>query len=435
MDIIKIKNNILAQIKHDLRELPEGKCYGNDNVDPSLSDQNYGLINRGNAEQVNEYRKNIEKNIFKYNRKGLVRALSACIQVPADCPIDKHDEFFRLAYQFFLSTLPAGEQCVLLAQVHKDERKYTQDGSLISKDHLHILYLPMVPDTKHDNFDWKLSAHDLTGNRFFRNLHPQFQKYLTDNFKDEKGHKIPCTVYKKKDGDGRAIKLTTKELKELTNKTGIVLKNSLSINELADILSKNHDIEIKNKSLLNKVHELESQCRSLENTIVSQNNTINTNNTDISTLAEKAQQSADINKSLEADNKHLREKVATMDAQQKYLQETIDEQNTTISTLTEKAQQSADINKSLEADNKHLGEKVATMDAQQQYLQNTIDEQNKTIDKNQSERTALVDKANLIIAKKNAIIKDLTSNKAELSSKVDVLTGRLSSGHWNSLMN
>ena len=72
---------ILAHIKHDLRQLPEGKSYGNESVDPKLSGENYSLIDRGKtAAEVNKYRKDFEKEIFKYNRKNLVHAVELVIQ-------------------------------------------------------------------------------------------------------------------------------------------------------------------------------------------------------------------------------------------------------------------------------------------------------------------------------------------------------------------
>ena len=41
---------ILAHIKHDLRQLPEGKSYGNESVDITISKEvNYSLIDRGST--------------------------------------------------------------------------------------------------------------------------------------------------------------------------------------------------------------------------------------------------------------------------------------------------------------------------------------------------------------------------------------------------
>ncbi len=53
---------ILAHIKHDVRQIPEGKSYGNESVDSELSKTNYSLIDRGKtAAEINKYRKDFEK--------------------------------------------------------------------------------------------------------------------------------------------------------------------------------------------------------------------------------------------------------------------------------------------------------------------------------------------------------------------------------------
>ena len=86
MELTKFQaSEILYHIKHDLRQLPEGKTYGNESVDTSLSYKNERLIDRGNtAEEVNKYRKALEKEIFKYNRKNLVHAVEVVIQCSSD---------------------------------------------------------------------------------------------------------------------------------------------------------------------------------------------------------------------------------------------------------------------------------------------------------------------------------------------------------------
>ena len=103
-------NEILSHIRHDLRQLPVGKSYGNESVDTELSHTNYSLINRGKtAKEVNQYRKDFESKIFKYNRKNLVHAVELVIQCPNDCPPEQHESFFQTAFNWYCDTyLPAG---------------------------------------------------------------------------------------------------------------------------------------------------------------------------------------------------------------------------------------------------------------------------------------------------------------------------------------
>ena len=305
MELTKFKAaEVLPHIRHDLREIPDGKSYGNENVDTSLSERNYSLIDRGNsAAEVNKYRKAFEKEVFKYNRKDLVHAVELVIQCPADCPPEQEDAFFKAAFDWYCdSYLPAGKDCVFVAEVHKDEHKYiTVTDALgnetqkdISKSHLHIMYTPAVRSDKHDGFEYKLCADDLTKRAVLRDMHPSLQARL-----DELG--IKATVYQKKSGDGKKIGLSVKQLKEITDRTGIVLDKSLTIDQLAEILRVNRDIQIYDKALKERLVEREEQITTLSATISQQDKTIT------------ALQSH--SKSKDSEIEHLQSEIRTKDAE------------------------------------------------------------------------------------------------------------------------
>lgn len=256
MEIKKYQTeSVLYHIRHNLRELPNNKSHGNQSINPNLTGQNYSLINRGNtAKEVNDYRLNLENEIFKYNRKNLVHAVEVVIQCPNDCPTNQKDAFFRESFNYICSTLPMGERCVFVAQVHKDEKSYSPDGEMISKDHLHIMYTPAVKDTKHEKFQYKLCANDLTKKSQLFKLHPGLQQHL-----DNVG--IHATVFNKQSttNDGKTIApiaLSASQLKALTKNTGIVLDKPITIEELSKILVENVQLKQKNKELEVKVEEL-----------------------------------------------------------------------------------------------------------------------------------------------------------------------------------
>ena len=144
-----------------------------------------------------------------------------------------------------------GERCVFVAQVHKDEKHYTPDGTMISKDHLHIMYTPAVKDTKHEEFQYKLCANDLTKKTRLLKLHPGLQKHL-----DNAG--IHATVYNKKSStnDGKTIALSVSQLKALTKNAGVVIDKPVTIDELANILVENQKLKQRNKELELKVEDL-----------------------------------------------------------------------------------------------------------------------------------------------------------------------------------
>lgn len=261
-------SEVAFHIKHDLREIPEGKDYGNESIIPEKSKDNYSLLDRcQTAAEANKYRKQIEKECFSYNRKNLVHAVEVVVQCPADCPPEQKEAFFRESYNYICSTLPIGERCVFVAEVHVDEKHYSPTGEMISKDHLHVMYVPGVPDTKHDGFDYKLCADELTKRAKLREFHPGLQSHLDS-------HGIKATVYSKKEGDGKTIGLSVKQLKEITEKTGLKIDKSITVDQLAEILKVNRDITIYDKRLQAKLQDREEKIATLSATVTSQDKTI-----------------------------------------------------------------------------------------------------------------------------------------------------------------
>lgn len=279
-EIIKHAYDSLYCIRHTLRELPPQKRHGNADIDESLSHLNYSLLQGRcqTADAANQYRKDLEKSIFKYNRKGIVKTIEIVIQKPSDC--DQEEAFFKTAYQYVCEhVLPMGERAVVTATAHKDEHKYLQDqnGNFkldengnkidISKPHLHIIAVPAVPDKKHAGFDWKLSAHDLTSKSRLKQFHPGLQKAC-----DDAG--IHATVYHKREGNSQVIALSARQLKELTDKTGIVLHKSLTIDALAGLIKQHKDIQIKEKSLQKKLDAYQTQTDALFELLAAQDKDI-----------------------------------------------------------------------------------------------------------------------------------------------------------------
>lgn len=242
MELIKYqKHEILPHIRHDLRSMPGGRPFGNASIDSARTKDNYSLIDRGSTvKEINQYRKDFESNIFKYNRKNLVHAIELCVQCPADCPAEQHEAFFQTTFDWYCENyLPAGKDCVYLCEIHKDEHKYiqTSQGKVdISKEHMHIAFVPAIPaGKKHPGYKYRLNADALTRKSVLKGMHSSLQNTL-----DKKG--IQATVYQKKSGKEKAIPLSVNQLKELTEKTGIVIDKTLTVEKLAEILSNNIEL-------------------------------------------------------------------------------------------------------------------------------------------------------------------------------------------------
>lgn len=246
-------SEVLFHIRHDLRELPANKDYGNESIIPEKSMENYSLLDRcRTAKEANQYRKQIQKECFSYNRKNLIHAVEVVVQCPDDCPPEQTEVFFQETFKYICSTLPMGERCVFVAEVHVDEKHYTPSGEMISKKHLHVMYVPAVHDHKHEGFAFKLCADALTKRAKLKEFHPGLQSHL-----DTAG--ISATVYRKKEGNGKTIALSVKQLKEITEKTGMTIEKSITITELAEILKTNREITIYDKQLKKQLQILEKE--------------------------------------------------------------------------------------------------------------------------------------------------------------------------------
>lgn len=239
-------SEILHIIRHNMRALPDGK-YGNDSIVPELREKNEELISRGKTpEEVNQYRKDLEKEIFKYNRKNLVKAVSCVIQLPDDCPPEEEERFFKTCYQFWADRLPMGERCIIQAAVHRDEIVKNADGQRISHNHMHVLFIPAVPDKKHEGYEYKLNAYELTKKPVLKALHPDLQKYL-----DKEG--IHATVYSKRKDGGHTLKLSVADLKRITEITGGSFTGTVTVEDLAELINTSFE---KDVTIQNLTHEI-----------------------------------------------------------------------------------------------------------------------------------------------------------------------------------
>ena len=148
MDFNKYQAGDLVKVlRHDYRRFPDGKSTSNEAIVSSLTKENYSLIDRGKTvQEVVDYFHDLEKEIFMYNRADYVHAVEWIVTMPDDCPPEQERKFFEVAKNYFVSTLPMGEKCLICCEVHKDE-KYVNPatGEVVSKPaHMHLMYVPAV---------------------------------------------------------------------------------------------------------------------------------------------------------------------------------------------------------------------------------------------------------------------------------------------------
>ncbi len=51
---------------------------------------------------------------------------------------------------------------------------------MISKDHLHVMYVPAVPDSKHEGYSYSRCADELTKRAKLKAFHQGLQKHLNE---------------------------------------------------------------------------------------------------------------------------------------------------------------------------------------------------------------------------------------------------------------
>ena len=252
--IEKYATGIAGVVKHNIREFKDGICPTNMEVDPKKAGENYSIIRRGEtAKEIEKYRKKIEGECFHYNRKNIVRCNEVICTLPADCPPEQEKDFFEQSYKYICSTLPMGEKCVFLAEVHCDEGHIAKDGVTVAQGqkHLHVMYVPAVPDTKHEGYDFRLCSDELTKRAVLKQWHPNYQKWL-----DDAG--VQATVAS---GVTSGKGISVKSLKEISKETGLSLEQIKSL-------------EKENEKLYNKLKEKEQELAVTHQTITKKDSII-----------------------------------------------------------------------------------------------------------------------------------------------------------------
>lgn len=367
--IEKYNTGIVGVIKHNIREFKDGTCPTNMEVDPERSGENYSIIRRGEtAKDIEKYRKKIEKECFHYNRKNLVHANEVVCSLPADCPPEQEKQFFEESYKYICSTLPMGERCVYLCEIHADEGRILKDGKTIVEGakHMHVMYVPAVPDTKHDGYDFRLCSDELTKRAILKQWHPKYQKWL-----DDAG--VQATVAS---GVTSGKGISVKSLKEITKETG------LSLDQIKEL-------EKSNQQLYNKLMEKEQELSVSHQTITKRDSIISelkeyasTRDTTIDTLQDKVKStekelSQEKTKDITADkeNADLQAKLQEKDAENQKLR--ADAQR----IISEKDMQLEKANEKLAAKDQELSQaqdKIKELESKQKSVEIDRPEQDKT---------------------------------------------------------
>ncbi len=230
----------------------------------NITSKNY-YSNRSEIQKLESvHYKERKSELYCYNRSDIKTMVGIVVTLPKEIndPVEK--ELFFKSTTAFLSNR-YGEKNVVSAVIHGDEKE-------IGREHLHFYFIPscgidkekLMSKKNHvkamENFSEKISCQDVITKRDLQTVHTDLQKYLDERH-------INGKVKVKPDGSGKSINLSVEQLKELTNKTGIVLDERLDIERLADILIENQQVRIIDKQLkheIEKVKSLEAQNLKLQ---------------------------------------------------------------------------------------------------------------------------------------------------------------------------
>ena len=196
------RDNLKGIYRHNERK---NKNYSNDNIDKERSYLNYSI-----KSPKYRYDKEFDRLKEKYNLKGQIKTVSniACEYIITsdkqffeEIGEEETRRYFETAYNFVAEYKNLGEQYIMSAKVHMDEKT----------PHMHLIFLPVVhtTDKKGNNID-KLACSEFWKEKdSYRRLQDAFYQYMTShNFELERG--VP------KEETGR-VHIDIKEYKEITN--------------------------------------------------------------------------------------------------------------------------------------------------------------------------------------------------------------------------
>ena len=275
-----IKGSPLAALGHCLREKEH---YLNEDIDQARSHLNYTVSPESHGRSTREcmeYYEQLTDGVY-HREKSTITTGQWVITAPEDLPAEKEKEFFESTYDFLNTYFFSGEDTrCLLAQVHRDESvignshmhyimtmpvvdnpKYISReekilqglkaagdhfGLDIKKEDANAVYAAVIRyeqshltsreryairdiaetfGMKRDDARWiftrvrrleseryekrLMSKDQFLTKEMFNQFHPEYQKWM-------KEHGLSCTVFK----GGAGIKLSVKELKQMTKNTG-----------------------------------------------------------------------------------------------------------------------------------------------------------------------------------------------------------------------
>ena len=186
-----------ATIKHIVRTY---RRHSNSNIQPDMKGENYDLVDHG-ITPLRYYNRCLKRDVCVY-RANSVTLCSWVISAPEEIRGDdiREREFFETCYVFVKDRYFEGDdRFIITAKVHRDEINkkaavdrwgnpvLDNDGKQIvldeaKTDHIHIAYIPALPETKaSSHYAYKCGAKYMHDRKDLIGFHDDLQKWCNDH--------------------------------------------------------------------------------------------------------------------------------------------------------------------------------------------------------------------------------------------------------------
>ena len=156
-------SEVSNQIRHIERTIENPS---NEDIDKEKISEDYLLSPDREMTSFDYYKQRLSE-VYVYKRADVNTLCGWVITAPQELKKENEEAFFKSCYEFLNNRY--GEKNVVSCAVHKDES---------GQPHMHYLFIPVVEDKKHKDYDGKVCADNLITQRELRNFHPDLQRHL-----------------------------------------------------------------------------------------------------------------------------------------------------------------------------------------------------------------------------------------------------------------
>lgn len=280
------ESGIVNALRHNAREI---LVAANQDIHKDQSHYNVTLTpaDRGSsAAEIRQYHKERLSEVYTYGNKNLVTACQWVVTAPEDLRSEQEPIFWQETYNFLNSLY--GEHNAIMCCIHKDEGVRIDNETVIGRDHLHYVFIPIVPNSKYQHpnrygnitgsalFEEKVCADQLITPKHLQEFHPLYQKWLDD-------HGVQATVHSGVTGGSNR---TVSQLKQETLRQELTRTKELLVTtqeeysaaqetilersqELSNALEQLSALTDENKALQARINDLEHSLHQEQNQTIS----------------------------------------------------------------------------------------------------------------------------------------------------------------------